>query len=50
MQLLLLYMLTMLAGVMFLGWKPWEIGLIVGASVGACCFIICVIVIIAMNR
>jgi len=28
----------------------WEIGVIAGASVGVCCIVICVIVIVVMNR
>jgi len=28
----------------------WEIGVIVGASVGICCIVVCVVVILAMNR
>ena len=30
--------------------KDWEIGIIVGASVGICCIIVSVVVVLAMNR
>ena len=44
---------VVVSGMLFVGGLPlseWEIGVIVGASVGMCCIVVCVIVIVGMNR